>query len=146
MLFRSDSKKKASILKDNCDDLLKTITIFAADCEKKITDYSLELDGQSRIQTEKEGQLTILISSASLLNQKETIKEVIATKNNIALQRKRINEISILKAKISTLSKKAHNELLTEQLQDLFSDILQSLNVKNIEIELKGNRSWSLWY
>ena len=136
-----DSKKKASISKDNCDDLLKTITIFAADCEKKITDYSLELDGQSRIQTEKEGQLTILISSASLLNQKETIKEVIATKNNIALQRKRINEISTLKAKISTLSKKAHNELLTEQLQDLFSDILQSLNVKNIEIELKGKNN-----
>ena len=80
-------------------------------------------------------------SRKSILEQKSQLLLLIQKKNIIYSQKESIGEITKVKTNLSKLGNKAHQELLTTQLQSTFSEILQDLIKKPIYVELKGKSS-----
>lgn len=158
-----DSLKKQILeinntFKSNCEMLISFIEskkevqiendINKIDCElsKIISEYEVRITKYSADDSEKRKTIGDLIKEKCTLDEKKSlnkqcavIEKYIETKNNLF----RLNSIldSISTAKISALSKKAHNELLTVKLQEKFKELLNALNVKNISIELKGQNN-----
>ena len=93
-----------------------------------IFNYTLKLDAY-------------LKSNFSIKKQQGKIEEIIEIESWIGKRKEIIADVSNQRKKISTLSKKAHNELLTVQLQDEFNRKLKELGVKNVEIELQGKNN-----
>ncbi len=139
MLISSiESKKEVQIRND----------IGKIDCElsKIINEHEIRITKYSADDSEKKKMMDALIKEKlklsekkSIKNQYSLIKEYIEAKNNLF----RLNSVldSISTTKISSLSKKAHNELLTVKLQEKFKELLNALSVKNISIELKGQNN-----
>ena len=118
----------------------------------KIEQYLIELQSQvEALSNEANGKTTALSNAEKILKKMKSIYAVQSQKieietnikiKNWALEKRRVvTELATQKQKISSLSKKAHNELLTEQLQTVFAENLVKLNVRNIEIELHGKNN-----
>lgn len=77
-----------------------------------------------------------LQENESISKQEENIKQWLETdkaENNLRSKSNQINT-----TKTTTLSKKAHNELLTETLKQNFTDELNFLGYKNLNLEIKN--------
>ena len=84
--------------------------------------------------TKLEKELVLLKEKQSIANQKENINNWINQIDNIKNLEKIKNSINT--TPISTLSKKAHNELLTEKLKRNFEFELKKLGFKNLAVNL----------
>lgn len=145
--FRSNYEMLISFIESKKETQIQN-DINKIDCElsKIISEYEVRITKYSADDSEKRKTIGDLIKEKCTLDEKKSlnkqyavIEKYIETKNNLF----RLNSIldSISTAKISALSKKAHNELLTVKLQEKFKELLNALNVKNISIELKGQNN-----
>lgn len=145
--FRSNYEMLISFIESKKEVQIKN-DINKIDCElsKIISEYEIRITKYSADDSEKRKTMDALIKEKRTLSEKKSInrqyaiiEKYIETKNNLF----RLNSVldSISTAKISSLSKKAHNELLTVKLQEKFKELLNALNVKNISIELKGQNN-----
>lgn len=83
-----------------------------------------------------EENITKLISYKSIAVQKEKIREMVNLRNKIDSYNKNKGLITKCKKNMTRLSQKAHNELLTVQLQEKFSEILQRMTQRRLEVVL----------
>lgn len=104
----------------------------------KIQDESEKLKSNAEKRKEEitklEKELVLLKEKQSIANQKENINNWINQIDNISNLEKIKNSINT--TQISTLSKKAHNELLTEKLKSNFEFELKKLGFKNLDVNL----------
>lgn len=121
--------------------LIEQIEAYCDDIQEKINALSKEKDGKTIALRQAEIVLSNMKTVFAVQSQKNEIENFFKIKKWVAEKNKCISELSSQKQKISTLSKKAHNELLTQQLQSTFIDNLKKLNVRNIEIELLGRNN-----
>lgn len=141
LLVNIDKKKTDKIDIPKIDVLLSEISEQNAKCKESIvllSDASVQKSTKLQENTEK---LTALTSDRSLEKQKDNLLMLIQKKNVIATQKDKIHEVTKVKASFSNLSKKAHQELITDQLQSVFTQILQELIQKPIKVELKGRNN-----
>ena len=101
----------------------------------------MESEDKNRALQQAETEYSTLKSNFSIKKQQGKIEEIIEIESWIGKRKEIIADVSNQRKKISTLSKKAHNELLTVQLQDEFNRKLKELGVKNVEIELQGKNN-----
>ncbi len=123
------------------DDLINQIKEQREICEGDVE--ILKSDSLQKASKLRECTETLekLISENAVLNQKDDINQMIQIRNLIASQKMKLLDITKAKSGLSKLSNKAHQELLTEQLQSCFMDILKDLIKKPINVELKGKNS-----
>ncbi|HEL0563352.1 TPA: AAA family ATPase [Streptococcus equi subsp. zooepidemicus] len=84
-------------------------------------------------------QLIILEEKASLNSQFAQLSELIEIKNRLFRERQFISEITT--SKLSFLSKKAHNDLLTDNLLKSFKQNLKKLGLGNLSIQLQASNN-----
>ena len=84
-------------------------------------------------------ELATLLEKKSIANQRSAITQLLAGKKKVIREKKAIAEINT--KKLSNLSRKAHDELLTKNLETLFGEILRDLNIKDISIQLKSQNN-----
>lgn len=110
---------------------------------KNINQLQIELNSeQSKIieYSEKYNQqLIILEEKASLSSQFDQLSELIEIKNRLFRERQLISEITT--SKLSFLSKKAHNDLLTDNLLKSFKQNLKKLGLGNLSIQLQSSNN-----
>lgn len=99
------------------------------------------MEGKTVALKQSEEELLTMKTKYAIQSQKEVIEEFLETRKWAIERNKQTSELSSQKQKISSLSKKAHNELLTEQLQVAFTKNLELLNIRNINIGLIGKNS-----
>lgn len=139
MLISSIESKKEVQIRNDIDKIDCELSKIISEHEIRITKYSADDSEKKKMMDALIKEKLTLSKKKSIKNQYSLIKEYIETKNNLF----RLNSVldSISTTKISSLSKKAHNELLTVKLQEKFKELLNALNVKNISIELKGQNN-----
>lgn len=106
-----------------------------------IDDLAVDYEGKNQALLKLESEYNKLKSDYSVKLQQNQIEELIKIENWLTKKKEIVSNVSGLKKKISTLSKKAHNELLTIQLQDEFNRKLKKLGINNIEIELQSKNN-----
>lgn len=121
----------------------KNIVSKFKDFEKEYSDEKDKLLKESYTREEnlkklKEAEAK-LMSQKSIYEQIDTIIDFIDNDINICKLQKRVNSIS--SHKISTISKKAHEGLLSVQLIEKFNSFLSELHIVGHEIELKNTTS-----
>lgn len=104
------------------EQVIEKLNADANTKEEQIKELTIELSG--------------LLEKKSISEQMDTITTVIAGKRAIKQKRKLISRINT--KKLSNLSKKAHDELLTKNLESMFKGILKDLNIKDVSIQLKS--------
>ncbi len=114
---------------------------FANDIEKQEKELTEEMDGKTAALQHAETEYSAMKMTIAVQSQQKEIEKFFEIRKWIFEKNKCISEVSSHKQKISSLSKKAHNELLTEQLQRVFMENLRKLNVQNIDIELLGKNN-----
>ena len=139
MLISSIESKKEVQIRNDIDKIDCELSKIISEHEIRITKYSADDSEKKKMMDALIKEKLTLSEKKSIKNQYSLIKEYIEAKNNLF----RLNSVldSISTTKISSLSKKAHNELLTVKLQEKFKELLNALNVKNISIELKGQNN-----
>lgn len=130
--FQTDSLQPIDTLLDRLKDYIST----AEECIK-----GLNTDAGEKTKKIKKlsDELEILLEKKSVFDQYQVIEHVIDGKNNIFRKRKLLSGIST--NKLSNLSRRAHDELLTKRLESLFGEILRSLNIKDVSIQLKSQNN-----
>lgn len=122
-------------------ELIAKIAQYLAILQSQVDALSNEVNGKTTALSNAEKVLTEMKSIYAVQSQRLKIEKSFEIKNWASEKRKIITELATQKQKISSLSRKAHNELLTEQLQVVFAENLKKLNVQNIEIELQGKNN-----
>lgn len=141
-LLNMIENKKAVMLKQiDMSDLLSEINTSIQKILVLIENLSADSEKKNMAIMKCQEEYKKLNSDYSVKLQQDKIEELINTQNWLTEKKEILSNVSGYKMKISTLSKKAHNELLTTQLQDEFNRKLKNLGVKNIEIELQGKNS-----
>lgn len=141
LLANIDKKKTDKLDIPKINVLLSAISEQNEKCKKSITLLSDASAQKSMKLQENIEKLTVLTSDKSLEQQKDNLLLLIQKKNVIATQKDQIREVTKVKTGFSNLSKKAHQELITDQLQSVFTKILQELTQKPIKVELKGKNN-----
>lgn len=141
LLTSLENKKVETIEKIDLGELVVNIKTYMEEMKKLIEDLSVESEDKNRALQQAETEYSTLKSNFSIKKQQGKIEEIIEIESWIGKRKEIIADISNQRKKISTLSKKAHNELLTVQLQDEFNRKLKELGVKNVEIELQGKNN-----
>ena len=123
------------------ENLISKIEQYLIELQSQVEALSNEANGKTTALSNEEKILIKMKSIYAVQSQKIEIEKNFKIKNWALEKRQVVTELAIQKQKISSLSKKAHNELLTEQLQMVFAENLIKLNVRNIEIELHGKNN-----
>mgnify|MGYP000884652961 CR=1 FL=1 len=84
-------------------------------------------------------QLIILEEKAVLSSQFTQLNKFVAQKNSLFREGQLISEITT--SKLSLLSKKAHNDLLTDNLLKIFKQNLQKLGLGNLFVKLQASNN-----
>lgn len=134
-------KKKEEISKINLSELLSSMKAYKEYLEEQVMNLSEESENKTKALQQSEDEYKKLCSDFSVKKQQDKIEELIALEAWVETKVKIVSDIQAQRKNISMLSKTAHNELLTEQLQDEFNNKLRQLGVKNIEIELLGKNN-----
>lgn len=121
--------------------LLEEIETFKRNILDRINDLAADSEGKNQALLKAEKEYYNLKSDYSVKLQQDQIEELIKTEIGLTKMKEIVSNVSGYKKKISILSKKAHNELLTIQLQDEFNGKLKKLGVNNIEIELQSKNN-----
>lgn len=108
---------------------------YSSDKDKLHKESSARKENLEKLKEEK----AKLMSQKSIHDQKDAIIGFIDENIVISKLRQRLKAIS--SHKISNLSKKAHEDLLSDQLIEKFNDFLQKLGIKEHQIELKNSTS-----
>ncbi|MDD5792523.1 MAG: AAA family ATPase [Erysipelotrichaceae bacterium] len=139
MLISSIKSKKEVQIKNDINKIDCELSKIISEYEIRITKYSADDSEKRKTMDALIKEKLTLSEKKSINNQYAIIEKYIEIKNNLF----RLNSVidSISTTKISSLSKKAHNELLTVKLQEKFKELLHALNVNNISIELKGQNN-----
>ena len=122
-------------------ELIELINSYADELLKKISLLSDDSDGRADAIKSLEKTYNEMKSRHSVMVQKKEIMDIYALYTWALAGEKIVSSVSNQRKRISNLSKKAHNELLTEQLQAEFVTNLKRLNVSNIDIELLGKNN-----
>ncbi|WMB29675.1 AAA family ATPase [Streptococcus didelphis] len=101
--------------------------------KKLIEETKLE---KNKLIEEKNNEYQKLVLHQNTHNKIDTIKKYISEKNEIFKQNKRVNKNNT--RQLSNLSKKAHDELLSQQLVSQFQKNLSYFEIPNREISLKN--------
>lgn len=141
MLKSIDQKVSDKCEKIDLSKLFADIDEYKKTLQKEIDDLSTDAEGKNLALANAEKELRKAVSDLAISGQKSKIIERLDIEKWIEENRKTVANITSLKKNISTLSKKAHNELLTSQLQEEFGKKLNKLGVKNVDIELLGKNS-----
>lgn len=123
------------------NELTVKIEEYCKDIQEQIVALSEEVDGKTVALKQAETELSVMKTVFVVQSQHAEIEKAFEIKKWVSEKNKCISELPSQKQKISSLSKKAHNELLTEQLQSVFIENLNKLNVRNIDIELLGKNN-----
>lgn len=123
------------------EELCREMGLYSKSLEEKIALFNEISEGKNDVIKQAEIELIAMKNKHAVQTQRVAIDKLMELKKWSTDKNRQINELSSQKQKISSLSKKAHNELLTEQLQNVFSDNLKKLNIRNIDIELQGKNS-----
>ena len=122
-------------------DLIALINSYADELSQKISLLSDDSNGRAETVKSLEKTYSEMKSRHSVVLQKKEIMDIFALYTWASEREKIVSSVSNQRKRISNLSKKAHNELLTEQLQEEFITNLKKLNVSNIDIELLGKNN-----
>ncbi len=137
LIFSLSKKEKIiNFLPLSCQNLSKGLDIILAD--KNLNIEKLKSDETTK-QTELNfflDAITPLEEHKAISEQKEQIEKWIALGKKIQVLETKLNTINT-KA-LSNLSKKAHENLLTENLKTKFVEELQSIGFKNLEVKLEN--------
>lgn len=101
--------------------------------KKIIEETKLE---KNKLIEEKKNEYQKLVLHQNTHNKIDTIKKYISEKNEIFKQNERVNKNNT--RQLSNLSKKAHDELLSQQLVNQFQKNLSYFEIPNREISLKN--------
>lgn len=123
----------------SADILWKNIDEFVTNIEDKIGGLSADQKEKDSKKNTLAEELKILLKKQSLHEQKTALQTLFDTKSDIAYKKERVSKVNT--KKLSNLSKKAHDELLTTRLEALFSTFLNELNVRDVRIELKSQNN-----
>lgn len=118
-----------SDLVTNIDDILKKMSVNI---------NKLESDNETKEEELKKlsNSIAPLEEHKSISEQKERIKEWIILANQIQVLNTKTNTINT--RALSTLSKEAHDNLLTENLKNKFEEELQAIGFKNLKVSLEN--------
>ena len=122
-------------------DLTEKIKAYCNYIQEQIVALSEEVDGKTVALKQAETELSDMKTVFVIQSQHAEIEETFEIKKWVSERKKCISKLSSQKQKISSLSKDVHNKLLTEQLQSIFIENLNKLNVRNIDIELLGKNN-----
>lgn len=136
-----DQKETDKCEKINLSKLFADIDEYKNKLQKEIYDLSTDVEGKNLALVNAEKDLRKAVSDFAISGQSKKIIERLDIEKWVEENKKKVASITPLRKNISTLSKKAHNELLTVQLQEEFVKNLNKLGVKNIDIELLGKNS-----
>lgn len=136
-----DSKAYSVEVLEKNDGLIKQIEKYRKKCEEDVELLKTDSSQRASKLSECTEKLKKLISEKAVLNQKDDINHMIQMRNLITSQKMKLSDVTKIKTGLSKLSNKVHQELLTEQLQSCFMEILQDLIKKPIQVELKGKNS-----
>ena len=115
-------------------------SLFVSGAAKVDSNIGLYTSGENLIKTTiTNTTLATLLEKKSIANQRSAITQLLAGKKKVIREKKAIAEINT--KKLSNLSRKAHDELLTKNLETLFGEILRDLNIKDISIQLKSQNN-----
>lgn len=141
MLKLIDQKEYDKCEKIDLSKLWADIDEYKKTLQKEIDDLSTDAEGKNLALANAEKDLKKAVSDLAIGGQSSKIIERLDIEKWLGENKKTVASITLLRKNISTLSKKAHNELLTAQLQEEFGKKLNKLGVKNIDIELLGKNS-----
>lgn len=151
LFFQKASIIKNALLKEMDDSAIQPITLqpidtlldglkdYVSKAEERILGLSTDAGEKEEKIKKLSEELDILLEKKSILDQKQVIQTVITGKNNIFREKKLLSGIST--HKLSNLSRKAHDELLTKRLESLFGEILRILNIRDVSIQLKSQNN-----
>lgn len=149
--FQNANVEKTSILKaiDNFEEftsnlyaidlLLQELNEYISNMEKQLKSLNSDADEKAKKIKILTVELATLLEKKSIANQRSAITQLLAGKKKVIREKKAIAEINT--KKLSNLSRKAHDELLTKNLETLFGEILRDLNIKDISIQLKSQNN-----
>lgn len=149
--FQTAKIEKASLLKaiDNfeeltsnlytIDSLLLELNDYISNVEKQLKNLKSDDDEKAEMIKRLTEELATLLEKKSIANQRSAITQLLEGKKKVIREKKAIAEINT--KKLSNLSRKAHDELLTKNLETLFGEILRDLNIKDISIQLKSQNN-----
>ncbi len=114
---------------------------YIKDLELRAEMFGKQSDEISKSLDVVENELLKMKSNYSVKLQQRSIEEYLRILSWVHEKRSVVNATSSYRKRISNISKKAHNDLLTVQLRDKFNKTLKELGVKNIEIDLQGTNN-----
>ena len=129
-IFDEDSEKIQCEINKQLELIKTSISLLTADAktkddEIKKCDERLAVDNSLKI----------------LATQKKDILEMITQKNRLAEYSRKHAQATTCKRNMSRLSQTAHKDLLTSQLQETFSNVLQRMTQRRLEVILSGKIS-----
>lgn len=128
-------------LEVDSNKLVEKIDGYINDVQKQIDVLCEEMEGKTNALRRIEGEFLSMKTMFLIQTQKKEIETFFEINKWAVEKNKSVSELSYQKQKISSLSKKAHKELLTEQLQLVFIENLEKLNIHNVNIELVGRNN-----
>lgn len=125
------------IVISDVDDLVKKLILITNNIQTEIDILSEENSKKPEKIDTLEKLLNKLLQNESISKQKEEIKTWFEINISESELRKKASKINT--NKISTLSKTAHNDLLTENLKQNFSNELSYLGYKNLDVKIENS-------
>lgn len=134
-----DNSKELKSNLFNIDNLLQTLNDYISNVDNQLNNLKSDSDEKAKIINKLSAELSVLLEKKSISEQHNLIKQLIAEKRRIIKEKNNISHVNT--KKLSNLSRKAHDELLTKKLERLFSEILRDLKLKDISIDLKSQNN-----
>lgn len=137
LLYNSLENKKAEFSETDIIDfenIEKQLTEYSESISKEVNNLTVSRDNKNEEIKVKDSELKLLLENQSICKQKDNIKLWIKIDDEISDLEKIKSAIST--TSISTLSKKAHGELLTEKLKSNFKSELDKLGYYNLNVTL----------
>ena len=139
LLQELDTFKLAPHFLGEIDNIINELNSFISTTEKTINNLNSS-DAEKKEKISKlTNDLLQLQEKQSVNRQLKSIKKVINERRKIKNEKQAVSGVST--KKLSNLSKKAHNELLTKRLETEFKELLKKLNIKNVNIQLRSQNS-----
>lgn len=104
--------------------------------EASITLLTVDVTTKNEELKKCEENIAKITSSKCVAEQKEKIREMVNLRNKIGSYNKNKVLVTTCKKNMTRLSQKAHDELLTARLQEKFSDILQRMTQRRLDVVL----------
>lgn len=141
LLSDIDNKNVSNIRVPKIEKIVTLLNELIKKCQDAIQELSQDSEGREKLISDKIKIINDKKSDQSLMKLSCVLLSMIQQKNMIKLHKGKIGELPRVKTTISKLSTRAHQELLTEQLQQSFTENLEALIRRSINVELKGKTS-----